>query len=415
VTGTLPVVYVGHGWTVPEEGIDPYADVEVRGRIVLAHGPRAMPKGAQIRQVGRVSVGASGPFVEAERRGAAAVVFIPQGSALERWDAQQTQNLVRRELEPRVPSAYAALPVTSILLARSAVEALLDGERVTGAELIERGDAMDYPASFQLQKPLTLGITGDTIVHRPYNVVGLIEGTDPALREQYITIESHLDGAVGTRIVDGDGIYNSADDNASGSAATLAIAEQMLRVRPRRSLIFIWDSGEEQGLWGTRHFVDNPPAPLDRIVAHFNIDMIGANRAPGSPDADSPEVTGPNEVYVIGPRVLSSHAETLMDAVNRAYLDMTFNPAYDTPDSEFFYPRTDAGPFLERGILTIGFFTGLHDRYHQPADEARYLDPKKMEVIARTIFATIWTFATVEDRPGIDREIPPSVPRYRAR
>jgi hypothetical protein len=99
--------------------------------------------------------------------------------------------------------------------------------------------------------------------------------------------------------------------------------------------------------------------------------------------------------------------------VNREYLGMEFNRAYDTPESEFFYPRTDAGPFLERGILTIGFTTGIHERYHLPADEAQYLDPAKMERISRTIFAAIWAFAETPERPGIDRPIPPTVPNYR--
>jgi hypothetical protein len=99
----------------------------------------------------------------------------------------------------------------------------------------------------------------------PYNVVALVEGSDPVLKDEYITVAAHLDGAVGSRAVEGDRIYNSADDNASGSAAMLAIAEQMMRApRPKRSVIFIWDSGEEQGLWGTRRFVHDPPVPLAR-------------------------------------------------------------------------------------------------------------------------------------------------------
>ena len=87
--------------------------------------------------------------------------------------------------------------------------------------------------------------------------------------------------------------------------AISTIAERMVALRPKRSIIFIWDSGEEQGLWGTRYFVANPPVPLEKIVAHFNIDMIGANRAPGSADASSTTVTGPNEVYLVGPGVLA--------------------------------------------------------------------------------------------------------------
>lgn len=414
VSGALPVVYVGHGWAVPDKGIDPYAGVDVKGKLVVAHGPRSLPPGVEIRQVGRVTPGASSVVTEAARRGAAAVIFIPQASALESWTQARGQNLTRRELVPSVPSAYAAAPATAVLVSRAATDALFAGEAVPGEQLLARAESRDYPGSFQLARRVTLNVAASTTVHRPYNVVALVEGSDPVLKEEYITIESHLDGAVGTRTVDGDAVYNSADDNASGSAANLSIAELIGAVRPKRSLIFIWDSGEEQGLWGTRHFVANPPVPLERIVAHVNIDMIGANRSPGSPDAGETRVTGPNEVRLIGPGVLSRAVDALITRVNDAYLKMTFDRSWDAPSSEFFYPRTDAGPFLERGILTIGFTTGVHARYHLPSDEAAALDPAKMETIARTVFATIWALADAPQRPAIDKGIPETVPRYGA-
>lgn len=414
ISGSLPVVYVGHGWTVPGMGIDPYAGLDLRGKLVLAHGPQATPRGVEIRRIGRVTVGANPPFAEAQRRGAAGIIFIAQRSALDVWERVRGANLTRLELEPSVPSAYAAVPVTSALVRPQATEALLNGERISAAELITRGETADYAASFELGKRATLHIPlASRVRHRPHNVVALLEGSDAVLRREYITIESHLDGAVGTTPLNGDNIYNAADDNASGSAATLAIAEQMMTApRPKRSLIFIWDSGEERGLWGTRHFVYRPPVPLENIVAHLNIDMIGASRAPGSPDSATAAVTGPNEVYLIGPAVLSAPVDSLLVRVNRRYLGMELNRTYDRADSEFFYPRTDAGPFLERGVLTIGFFTGLHDRYHRPSDEARYLDTSKMERIARTIFATVWMLANADERPRIDKPIPATVPRY---
>jgi hypothetical protein len=414
VSGPRPVVYVGHGWMVPDRKIDPYAGLDLTGKIVVAHGPRATPRGVEIRQIGRINLGASGPIEEAARRGAAAVIYVPSSRSLETWKEMREQNTVVRELDPRVPSAYAAAPVTSVLLARDTVAALFEAEGAAAVNLIERGDRQEYAAPFQLGKQITLHVPSrSTTVHRPYNVVALLEGTDAALKEEYVTVEAHLDGSVEARTVDGDGIYNSADDNASGSAASLAIAEAMIAgPRPKRSVIFIWDSGEERGLWGTRHFVHSPPVSLERIAAHFNIDMIGANRAPGSADADETRVTGPDEVFVIGPRVLSGRAAGLLDAINRAYLNLRFNHEYDTAESEFFYPRTDAGPFLERGILTIGFTTGIHDRYHGPSDEARYLDPRKMEAIARTVLVSVWMFADAGERPAIDRPIPATVPRF---
>ena len=165
-------------------------------------------------------------------------------------------------------------------------------------------------------------------------------------------------------------------------------------------------------MWGTRWFVHRPPVPLDRVVAHVNVDMIGASRRPESADAASSGVTERGEVFLIGPQVLSRQASVLLDRVNADYLKLRFNRAYDRPESEFFYPRTDAGPFLERGVLTIGFTTGIHNRYHLPADEARALDPVQMHGIARTVLASVWMLGDAAERPRIDQPIPHTVPRH---
>lgn len=415
LTGELPVVYAGHGWVIPDRKIDPYAGLDVRGKLVLVHGPGTLPRGVQIQQLGRIAIGAQTPFVAAVERGAAGVLFITRAADLVRWDDIKGANMVRRELEPAVPSAYAAIPITSMLLVPPATMALLEGESLEGMAAMQLGDNADHPASFQLKKTVSVRIaTSAVTIHKPYNVVAILEGGDPKLKDEAITVFSHLDGAVGSREIAGDRIYNSADDNASGSAATLNIAEQMATApRPKRTVIFVWDSGEEQGLWGTRQFVHAPPVPLERIVAHFNIDMIGASRRPGSADALSNLVTERNEVFLIGPRTLSRQAMVMLDRVNDGYLKMRFNRNYDTPDSEFFYPRTDAGPFLERGVLALGFTTGIHNRYHLPADEARALDPVQVLAITRTVLASVWMLGDAAERPGLDQPMPRTVPKYR--
>jgi hypothetical protein len=424
IVGSLPVVYVGHGWVIPERGINPYGNVDVRGALVLAHGPRAVPASVDVRQIGRITVGARSPLVEAERLGAAGVLFITQASELVRWDELRGANLIRRELHPPAPSAYAAPGITSLLLSPRAVEALLANESISAEAALNADASGAYPDPVRLKKEVAIRIPmASRTIHRPYNVVAVIRGGDDQPRQdqerldqerlEYVTAAAHLDGAVGSRAVNGDSIYNSADDNASGSAALLAIAEQLAKgPRPKRSVILIWDSGEEQGLWGTRRFVLDPPVPRDQIVAHFNIDMIGASRRAGSADERSTSVTEQGEIYLTGPGVLSKRIDALLQQVNATYLNVRFNRAFDRPESEFFYPRTDAGPFLERGILTIGFFTGLHDRYHLPSDEARYLDPVQMHLMTRMAFASLWAVADVADRPGIDQTIPETVPRY---
>jgi hypothetical protein len=411
----LPVVYVGHGWVIPERKIDPYAGVDVRGKLVLAHGPRVLPRGVEVPQIGRITPGAHAPLAAAAERGAAGVLFITQASELVRWDEIKAANTVRRELEPSVPSAYQAMPITSMLLTPPLARALLEGEAVDAESALRAAQSGEFPPSFQLQKTVRVSVPiGARTTYRPYNVVAILPGGDPKLKDEAVTVFAHLDGAVGSREISGDAIYNSADDNASGSAALIAIAERMAAApRPKRTVVFVWDSGEEQGLWGTRWFVHAPPVPLDRVVAHFNIDMIGASRAPGTADAASSGVTERNEVFVIGPRTLSAQASVLLDRVNESYLKLRFNRQHDTADSEFFYPRTDAGPFLERGVLTIGFTTGIHNRYHLPADEARSLDPAQVHAIARAALASIWMIGDAAERPGIDQPMPRTVPRFK--
>lgn len=404
-------VYVGHGWTA--DGVDPYRGVDVKGKVVVVHACSARPKGVAIRELGRVTLGGTSPVVEAHRRGALAVLCLYSSEPQRGAPPGGPRPTTRRELDPRVPSAYAAPLMTSLQLGEQATRALLEGTTLDPARLGEQTKSQEYPASFELPTAATIRLPAATVPHRPFNVVALVEGADAALKNEYIVVQSHLDGAVGTRPVEGDAIYNSADDNATGSAANLSIAEQMMTLRPRRSVIFVWDSGEEQGLWGTRHFVANPPVPLASIVAMINIDMIGANRAPSSPDAKDERVTGPDEVFVIGPAVLSENANTLIDRVNSNYLELTLNRKYDTPESEFFYPRTDAGPFLERNILTIGFTTGLHERYHLPADEARFLDSAKITAIARTVFAVVHALAAMDERPRIEKPVPETVLRVK--
>ena len=231
-------------------------------------GRARCPRAPSIEQIGRVSVGASSVFAEAKARGAVGVLFLtasdPEGRLDQAMQSGQPASGARSTLScprptPRHPSRHCCSH-------RPAADALLAGERIDAATLLARGEKGDYPRSFQLARRIRVHVPLASVAsERPFNVVAMIEGSDPVLKQQYVTIASHLDGAVGTREVDGDRIYNAADDNATGSAGTLAIAEQIMKgPRPKRSLIFIWDSGEERGLWGTRRFVHQPPVPLDR-------------------------------------------------------------------------------------------------------------------------------------------------------
>ena len=149
------------------------------------------------------------------------------------------------------------------------------------------------------------------------------------------------------------------------------MAEALVRagVKTRRSWIFVWHAGEEKGLWGSRYFTEHPTVPLDKIVTQLNVDMIGRSRKPNDPAGTNPSLTGPNETYVIGSKMMSSSLAELSERVNDGYLKVSFNYHYDDPnDSTRLFFRSDHYNYAKKGIPIIFYFSGLHEDYHEPSD-----------------------------------------------
>lgn len=230
-------------------------------------------------------------------------------------------------------------------------------------ELKPLGDS----GSFIQRYPIPSGGPG-----RAPNVVAMLEGSDPALKGQYLVFSAHMDHVGVGAPVNGDSIYNGADDNASGTAAVMALAEAFARskVRPRRSLIFLTVSGEEEGLWGSAYFASHPPVPIDSIIADLNIDMIGRNWR------DTIVAIG-REHSDLGPtvaRVAAEHPELHLATID------------DPWPNESFYYRSDHYNFARRGVPALFFFSGTHADYHRPDDEIDKIDFEKETRIVRLLY-----------------------------
>ena len=210
---------------------------------------------------------------------------------------------------------------------------------------------------------------------RPPNVVAILPGRDPDLRGTYVVLSAHMDH-VGTGPPDaaGDSIYNGADDDASGTAALVEIAEAfgVLPRRPLRSLVFLAVSGEERGLLGSRWFSENPPMPITSIVANLNVDMIARNAH------DSIVVIG-EEYSSLGPLVREV-------ATRRKELGLTVTTD-PWPEQRFFF-RSDHFSFARKEIPALFFFAGTHEDYHRPSDEVDKIDGRKASRVARLVFHT---------------------------
>ena len=219
----------------------------------------------------------------------------------------------------------------------------------------------------------------------PANVVGLLPGSDPVLRDEFVVLSAHYDHVgVGTP-VDGDSIYNGADDNASGTAALLEVARALTAMpeAPRRSVLFVWVAGEEKGLLGAEWFVDNSPFPTDQMVANINADMISGNA-----HADSLIVIG-KDYSTLG---------ALVDEVN-SRMDTGLITSDDIwPEQRFFF-RSDQFHFMRKEIPALFFFTGIHECYHRPCDTIDFVDYEKAAKIARLLANSTIEIANADERP----------------
>jgi hypothetical protein len=243
---------------------------------------------------------------------------------------------------------------------------------------------------------------------RAYNTVVRPRGAnDPAgtpTAEQWTRIKTILDSLRRIRPARVDSIVNGADDDGSGSMGLLEIAESMAGAdaRPRRSVLFVWHTGEESGLQGSRWFTDHPTVPRDSIVAQLNIDMI----ARGGPGDE--KFGGPGYLQAIGTRRLSTELGDLAEKVNvEGKHGLVFDYTYDAdghPDN--FYCRSDHYMYARYGIPIAFFSTGGHRDYHQVTDEAQYLDYDKFARVTSFVADLAGQVANLDQRPVVDKPKP---------
>ena len=225
-------------------------------------------------------------------------------------------------------------------------------------------------------------------VERAMNTVGWIRGSDPELSDEYVIFTAHMDHVGVGPAVDGDSIYNGADDDATGVATILEVAEAFANADtpPRRSVVFMTVSGEEKGLLGSRWYAENPVFPLDRTVANLNMDMIGRNWN--------------DTVAAIGLEHSTLGSTTRRVAEEHPALGM--HVVGDRWPGERLYFRSDHYNFAREGVPALFYFSGLHEDYHEPSDEAGEVEYRKTARIARLIYLTGLEVADADERPSWD-------------
>jgi Zn-dependent M28 family amino/carboxypeptidase len=278
-------------------------------------------------------------------------------------------------------------------------------------------------------KKLAVHVAVHTEMNHGENVIAMLEGSDPVLKNEFVVISAHLDhiGLSGPLGTDVDVINNGADDDGSGSTGLLGVAHAFAAgaargVRPKRTIIFLWNAGEEKGLWGSQYFAEFPPIDISKVVVDLNMDMIGRTKSAASVDPDPTHMlVNPNEVLVVGPNISSDDLEKTIEGVNTSYQKMTLNHFYDTtapdathdnlgpqPNGQRIFYRSDHYNFAKMGV-PIAFFTdGLHLDYHRPSDSPDKIDYREIESVSKTVAALGWVIgnAPAGGTPKLNAKLP---------
>lgn len=303
------------------------------------------------------------------------------------------------KLTPLFKKAYFDMNLNLYTITEEDANQLLSPSGTTLESLQKKIAETKKPVSFIVPRAvaeMTVGIIKDTVYSS--NVVGYFEGSDPLLKDECIIYTAHYDHAG----VESDGtVNNGANDNASGSIGLLNIAKafSVLKHKPARSVVFLWTTGEEEGLYGSNYYVANPLFPLDKTVADLNFDMIGRSRTnldKGKGMMGEPlDINGRDTIKLISAR----DCQELID-IAVASGDESGVKVLDEGKGTHF-SGSDHYPFAMKGIPSVFFFTGLHHDYHKSTDDYEFVDFDKILKVSRAGFLMGLKVANNPSRPVV--------------
>lgn len=402
------LVFAGNGWLIKDKNINPYQGLDVRDKIVVVSN--SLPKGITFADLkGKQGEDWASPILYAQTNGAKALIVLPTFGNLSNWQNNRRAQTEKGSIAMVGKPSFIKIPY--ITAGPRLAAALFQGEKAAAANLFARAWAGETIEPFEMSadKKLSVSVALNTETVSTQNVVGILEGADPVLKNEYVAVGAHYDhDGIGTP-VNGDAIYNGADDDGSGTVAVMAIAEALSKgQRPKRSVIFVWHAGEEKGLFGSEYFTDHPTVPINQIVTQLNIDMIGRARTPVDSNPLNKDLTRQNEIFVIGSKKMSTELGALSESLNKSFLNLGFDYKYDDPnDPEGLFFRSDHFNYARKGVPIIFYTDGLHEDYHKPSDSVDKIDFAQMEKVTRTIFAMAWELSNRPTRPVVDKQLTP--------
>jgi len=406
------VVFAGYGVVEDEHNYDDFAEVDITGKFVmimnrapLDEDGKTIKFGAKYGDMQNVMI--KYPNIAMRQAKGILLVMDPKSGFNSILEAAPfiKDFLGSSKSVKGSPDAgmFGQMPLPIIIIHRNVADQLLEGSGVSLAELQQKIDESLEPHSFPIQnKTCQVDLYRTNREFNAPNVFGVIEGSNPKLKDEYVIYMAHIDH-LGT---DGQGgVFNGADDNASGSVALLEMAEAFLKEKktPARSIGFLWVSGEEIGLYGSGYYASNPVIPLNQTVAAINLDMVGRKRT----DEDNADKSGQitvlagDSIRVIGglqSKVLMEINKTSMNEMNVSG-DYHYNNR-EHPARYFF--RSDHISFAQKDIPVLSYSTGTHVDYHKITDTVDKIDFEKFQHITRFVFKVGFNVANYKGEITVD-------------
>ncbi len=392
------MIFVGYG--IDDAAYSDLKDMDLKGKIAVCFSGEPRNKDGVSLISGTTTLSDWAFDIEKKQnalkaKGAKGVLVIEPGyevmiQRIRYWLEQPGMDLdyptKRAEQEIVLPTVYVSREMGDILLAK--IKSSVDKE-VARISKKGKGKARKIKSNIRVEMII------ETEKLQSDNILAFIEGSDPKLKDEVVVISAHYDH-IG--IVKGE-INNGADDDGSGTVTTMELAQAFMEAKkggfgPRRSILFLHVSGEEKGLLGSEWYSEYPVYPLAQTVVDLNIDMIGRKDA---------EHTDGNYVYIIGSDKLSTELHSISEQCNKTYTNIELDYTYNDPkDPNRFYYRSDHYNFAKHNIPVIFYFSGVHEDYHKPGDDAEKIMFDKMAVIGQLVFQTAWEVANRDGRLKVD-------------
>jgi hypothetical protein len=411
------LVYVGYGITAPELGYDDYANVDVRGKIVLLmeHEPQENDPKSIFNGTGNTRYATSRvKLLNAQRHGAVAVLLMPEPNATHVSSAKRLANILAGVTAKRL----APIPLQAIVNDEVGI-ALMTVPLGVADELLKNSGATAKELQSSIDRDLkahSLELAGIQLhlqtknssarTATTYNVAGLLPGSDPTLAAETVIVSGHHDHNGASEVEEQDGrhhldIWHGADDNGSGTVGVVELAHAFAAnpVKPKRSVLFIVFASEERGLLGSYYMAQHPLRPLATTRAMVNFDMIGGDEK-NSPQTDGViDIPGDttNRLNLVG----TLYSPDFLHTIEREdeHIGLILDDRFESDTALGIFFRSDQFPFILHDVPALWFFTGFHPDYHHVTDTVDKIDFTKMTKIVRLSYLTLFAIADEEQTP----------------